>query len=348
MTEEQWLRDALTASLPDPPANPSRAADSINRARKARHRTAVLVTACAALLVAGTVTSALMRTPEKITPSGESSRIGLLESDYCPDAPRNPRAPHFFDKPTPGNPSAVPAGATLARLCAGNGHLIDVPTDPLTESLPTLIDATNDLPHLGRGVGCTDDLGYGYRIMFGYPDGSGFMVSGALYGCGFVVVGADQRLGASDLLKKFADLLRHQRSDQQAPTLTSEVRNSVACEAPQQTPPVARPEDIVVGVLCVQAAGERLKAPIPNSDLAVLRDDLRRNVRRVAYPECTNTPEIRVVGLSAWGELVTLPSICGTSQLRIVEPFPTSTWPRSWLPETRARQILDDLQSKAR
>lgn len=72
-------------------------------------------------------------------------------------------------------------------------------------------------------------------------------------------------------------------------------------------------------------------------------------VRSVAPSPCSDTAKLTLVGVTAWGELLSLPSVCGTPhQFEILEPWGTSTWPRSWLPSEPARQILDECTGRAR
>jgi hypothetical protein len=280
-------------------------------------------------------------------PTDRSSEDGALSDHHCPPAPRSPRDPEFFDEPQPGVPSVVPDGATSARLCAGNGHRVEPPADALTQGVDVLVDAVNNLPRTKKAIACTEELGYGYRIVFGYPDGSGYQVSGALYGCELVVTGSRQRLGAADLLAEYGVLLRQQRDRLKPPALSPDTADPVACVDHAPPPAVAMPQDLHVAVLCVRTPDGFLRSRIPAEDLGVLREDLLDNVRRVPFPSCNDTPEVTLVGLTVWREPVALPSVCGTSQLEVIEPWGTSTWPRSWLAGQEARQILEDLTARA-
>ena len=51
------------------------------------------------------------------------------------------------------------------------------------------------------------DLGPGYRIAFGYDDGSSFVVSGQLYGCHTLVVGSGYRADPEAAQAAFLGLL---------------------------------------------------------------------------------------------------------------------------------------------
>ena len=351
MSDEQWLREGLREAVPEPPSVPHRGPAAVSRARASRRRTTALVAAGSVLAVFGIIGTGVFLAggSDRPAPSDRTSTRGPLKSADCPpSSSEGPRGFRFFDRPQAGIPDAVPKGATSARLCAGNGHPLDLPEDALVEDVGRLVEAVNDLRRAEKDIACTQELGYGYRILFGYPDGSGYQVSGALYGCEFVITGPDQRLGAADLLEEYGDLLRQQRAQRGHATLNPNVVSTIVCDSHVPVPAVATPEDLHVAALCVRTAQGYLKAPVSAAELAVLRDDLQHNVQRVAFPQCPDATELTLVGLTVWGETVALPSVCGSSQLEVIEPWSTANWPRSWLPSQAARQIIDDITSRAR
>ena len=350
MNDDQWLRKGLRDAVPEPSPSPQRAAAAVGRARAARRRMTTLIAAGSALAVTGVIGAAVLLPPTSgdRSPSDRSSTGGPLPDDSCPPAPDDVHDPEFFDEPQADVPSEVPEGAVSARLCAGNGNRLGPPADTLTEGVNLLVDTVNGLPRAEKHLACTYELGNGYRIVFGYSDGSGYQVSGALYGCESVIVGSEQRQGADTLLKEYGALLRQQRQRLEPPALNPEVAGTIACDGQVPAPAIAMPQDLQVAVLCVRTPDGFVRSRISTEDLGVLREDLVSNVRRVPFPSCPDASEVTVVGLTVWGELVALSSVCGTSQLAVMEPWGTSTWPRSWLPGQSALQILDDLASRAR
>ncbi|MBC2961019.1 hypothetical protein [Nocardioides deserti] len=291
-------------------------------------------------------------------PADRSAVDAPVAADECPPAPAGPRDPDFFDEPRDGVPDAVPQGATSARLCPGNGHRLEVPPEALTLGVDRLVDAVNELPVPEDGFACTQELGYGYRLVLGYPDGDRYQVSGALYGCRLVIVGPDQRRGADDLLEEYAALLRAQREGEGegegegAPATDAgpgpgKVR-IIACDGPTRASAVARPDEIEQAVLCVHTADGARGTPVPAADLHLLREDLRGELPRIAFRSCPDATQVSLVGLTARGERVALGPVCGTWQLQVPEPWGTTTWPRSWVPGPAARGVLDALVAQAR
>lgn len=123
----------------------------------------------------------------------------------CPPEPEEGK-PDPIDEPDPDAPDAVPSGATSARLCQGVGTPVDGADTLLTTDVADLVDAINGLKTTPKPEMCTADMGPGYRLVFGYPDGSTFVVSGKTYGCRELVVGSGYRTPAPKALKEFQRL----------------------------------------------------------------------------------------------------------------------------------------------
>lgn len=201
MTDEQWLREGLADAVPDPPANPDRA-ESAARLAGRRRRT----TAAGALAAVGVIAGAAALTAALAGGDGGGSGDQQV-ADSPPPVSCPPMkvaddgiAEAAVDLPDPDAPDAVPEGATSARLCGGPGLVtgrtgLDQPVTDVT----ALTDAVNALEQTGPPDVCTMDLGPGYRIAFGYDDGSRFVVSLKLYGCQQVVVGSGYRGDARKL-----------------------------------------------------------------------------------------------------------------------------------------------------
>ena len=118
----------------------------------------------------------------------------------------------------------MPEGATSARLCQGPGIAFDVPEDALVTGVDDLVAAVNDLDVTGEPEVCTMDLGPGYRIAFGYDDGSTFVISGQLYGCQTLVVGSTLPRRPGGRTGGFLGLLDQQREADGEPTDEPEAR----------------------------------------------------------------------------------------------------------------------------
>jgi hypothetical protein len=210
MSDDQWLRDGLADAVPEPPINPDRAHAAERLARRRRRTTSLAVAGTAAAVVAGAVLAA------SLTRGGDDggSDDDLLVAEpspvvECPPAPKD-GAIDPIDVPDPAAPDAVPEGATSARLCQGPGMEFQAPDAALVTDVEALVAAVNALEPTGPPEVCTLDLGPGYRIAFGYDDGSTFVVSGQLYGCHTLVVGSGYRTNPEAAEKEFRTLLRAQ------------------------------------------------------------------------------------------------------------------------------------------
>lgn len=343
--DEQWLRDGLASAVPEPPTHPDRARAAESLARRQRRTTAAVAGAMASVVVIAGLSAALSlgggSDPDRAPaddPTGTDTQV------QCPPVVKRPSTDGFFDEPDPDLPGEVPPGATSVRICAGNGNRLDVPADALegASGVEQLTDAVNDLPVPDGDLGCTDELGYGYRLVFDYPDEPDFLVSGALYGCQFVTFGSEQRPGADDLLQTFGDLLREERATRPALEWEPPPLSTLPCDEPT-TPAVARPEDVEIAVFCVRTNDGFRIAEVSDQDLEVLRSDLLRNVDNYAWPDCITQPETALVGLTRWGEGVTLSSVCLLSQYAVQAPWGTSDWGLSWRPGDEAHAILGRL-----
>ena len=195
MSDEQWLREGLAGAVPPPPVNPERARAAERLARRRRRTTSLAV-----LGTAGAVAAVAVLTATLVAGGDDGKPDQQVASDppppvECPPIKvRNGTAEgSAIDQPDPDVPGAVPEGATSARLCQGPGTTFDVPEDALVTGVDGLVAEVNALPETGEPEVCTMDLGPGFRIAFGYDDGSTFVVSGQLYGCRTLVVGSGYR-----------------------------------------------------------------------------------------------------------------------------------------------------------
>lgn len=123
----------------------------------------------------------------------------------CPHAPAEGESDPI-DEIDPDAPDAVPTGATSVRLCQGPGTELTGADTLLTDGVDDLIAAINALETTGEPDLCKADLGPGYRMVFGYPDGTTFVASGKTYGCEELVVGSSYRAAATEPLELFREL----------------------------------------------------------------------------------------------------------------------------------------------
>ncbi|KAA1421211.1 hypothetical protein F0U44_02550 [Nocardioides humilatus] len=219
MTDENWLREGLADAVPEPPINPDRARGAERLARRRRRQATAGVLATVGAVAGVAVLSATLAAGDG-GKAGDRSVADAPPPVTCPQTTADggvvPMDP--IDNPDPSLPDAVPAGASSARLCQGAGTTIEVPADALTTDLDGLADAINGLEGSGPPEVCTLDLGPGYRIVFGYGDGSTFVVSGQLYGCHTLVVGSGYRVDPEAAEQAFLDRLVQQQADQPDPT----------------------------------------------------------------------------------------------------------------------------------
>jgi hypothetical protein len=343
MSDEQWLREGLADAVPQPPAVPDRAQAAERRARQ-RRRTTVLAAggAAAAVAAVAVLTTTLGRGGEEVAPSGDPTASDTPAGvPACPPAPR-PGREEPLDQPDPSAPDAVPDGATSARLCQGLGNPIDTPVDALVTDVDALAAVVNGLPTAPAEQMCTQELGPGYRIAFGYDDGSQFVVSGQLYGCRSVVVGSTTRTGADEPWDRFAELLRAQRDAAEPPAEPTLADDACTTSAPSSA--VAGAEDLTVAALCIGEGDRARRADISPAELDQLLADVEANKGQGGTLRCgVDPPWPRIVGLSAWGDRITVYSACGTTWFLLDD-----TGGLSWTPGPEAEQLLEDLISRAR
>lgn len=214
MTDEQWLREGLADAVPPPPTNPDRARTAERLARRRRRTTALAVVGTAgAVAAAAVLTATLAGGDDTDRPEGVVADDPPALVECPPIKVRGGVAEgSAIDQPHPDAPADVPDGATSARLCQGPGTRFRAPDEALVDDagVAGLVEAINALADAPEHQMCTMDLGPGFRIAFGYGDGSTFVVSGELYGCRTLVVGSGYRADAAAAQEAYLDLLEAQ------------------------------------------------------------------------------------------------------------------------------------------
>lgn len=161
------------------------------------------ITAVAAILVLVTLFAA----PDD--DGDEQARDGVPSESVappeCPPAPAEGESDPI-DEIDPEAPDAVPGGATSVRLCQGPGTELTDAGTLLTDDVDDVVAVINGLETTGEPELCTADIGPGFRMVFGYPDGTTFIVSGKTYGCHELVVGSSYRVPATEPLELFRQL----------------------------------------------------------------------------------------------------------------------------------------------
>lgn len=264
----------------------------------------------------------------------------------CPDAPPTGLIPG--DRPDPDLPDRVPPGATSVRLCAGGDDYTGVisPYDALTTHVATLVRAVNRQPATDR-PGCVRRWAPTYRMAFGYPDGSRFLVSGSMTSCSRLVAGSGWRADPYPPLRTFVHRLFDQRATAEPPG--PDLRPAeLSCGDQRQygySWPLGRPADLAVAVLCFGEPNhprQARRATVPAKDLPVLLDSMRTDTFSVAgVLGCRPWPrrEYWLVGESAWQDPVAVTKHCEALAVHGT---------REWIPRGRAGRIVERLISAAR
>ena len=336
MTDERWLREGLADAVPEAPQAPGRAQAARERASRARRRTATAVLAGTAAVVAIGVVGAIafQRDPGSTGPAGPTaSDTSPYDAPACPPPPRPGGPSDKLDRPDPDLPDAVPDGATSVRLCQGEGTSFDVPEDALVTDVDAMVGSVDSLAKVPPPNMCRADLGPGYRLVFDYPDGTRFVASGQLYGCGAVVVGSGYRGHAEIPFNRFVDLLRAQRETAE-PLSTPPA--DVSCDQGPSSP-IAHATDLAVAALCLGDRGVAISA----DDLARLRDDMQANRSDHTDPGCLGPASPSLVGFSAWGDRIEIQSTCTTISYALPEGY-------YWTPSQEAQEVLNTLVARVR
>ena len=303
MSDEQWLRDALEESVPEPPST-DRLAGVRRRRRTTGRRKGLLAGAVAAVAVAAVAVPLAVRGGEAPV-AREQAPLTAGGTPIPPDCP-SPTA-------APSGPDRIPADPVAVRLCAGGVPWL-APVDALTTDPGRIADAVNRQKVLDPGaVGpCTLELGRAYQLVFGYADGSTAVASGELYGCRMLMVGGTQRSGADAPWDAFVSALREQRAASSPPATLDP--GTPSCQSAHDTgaSPIAGPEDMIGGRLCTLVGDRWVEASATQADIRAIVDDFRRaQPMTTGSVVCLDHRQWMVVGTTAWADLVKVQAECG-------------------------------------
>ncbi len=220
---EDSLRDSLHRAVPPPPPEASRSEGArAYAARARRRRTGVLAAGAVAVVVAAIAVVPSLVSDGRVT-DGQRGNDPVAAPTQTQQSQRpGELLDEPFECPTGAGPAGpigtspegtIPSGAVLARVCAVQQDGVDwvPPPDALTMDVDSVIKTLNELPVAEDRMGCDEDLGPAYVMVFQYPDGHMVQVRGDLYGCKLVSFGALERLGAADALHAYFDALADQR-----------------------------------------------------------------------------------------------------------------------------------------
>jgi hypothetical protein len=341
MSDEKWLRDGLADAVPEPPANPDRAQAAESMARRRRRTTALAVVGTAGAVAAAAVLTATLASGGDDSDAVDTASKGPAFVVECPPIKltKGGAEDTEIDQPDPSAPDAVPNGATSARLCQGPGMAFEVPEDALVTGVDDLVAAVNDLEVTGEPEVCTMDLGPGYRMAFGYDDGSTFVISGQLYGCRTLVVGSTYRADPEAAQAAFLELLAAQ-AETGDDASGGDAADEVSC-ADGTSAPGADLAALTTALLCIDdGSGTQVSAVIDPADLDLLLDDMATHQTTGTLRCAAAPPYPFIVGADDSGARVTLPSECATSWWRLPNG-------KAWTPGDDAIAILDRLVEEA-
>lgn len=341
---EDWLREGLAGAVPDPPGSPDRAAAARGRARRARRRTTIGAAAgvVASLAVVGVVSTSLRDGSSRDDTAAAPS--SPFDVPGCPtDDPAGPNL-----EADSSAPADVPSGAVSVRMCQGPGTPVDVPADALVTKVGTIVAAVNELETTPAPEMCPADIGPGYRLVFGYDGGRTFVVTGELSKCRIVQVGSTLRGDSRAPWDRFFALLQEQRDRLDPPPLPAAPDGCDAGwdMAPGATP-LGRPEDLAVAALCISdgSGDPSERAEIAQADLQILVSDVAAHtaVEQQAL-DCRAGPTfVRIVGLTAWGDRVSLRDQCSLDWFS-ADGDPSG---RVWHPGREGEAVLERLVAEA-
>ncbi len=342
MTDEKWLRDGLADAVPDPPLNPDRAQAAEGLARKRRRTTALAVVGAAGAVAAAAVLTVALGSGGDGNDAVDTTSEGPAFVVECPPITVGKGGiAEGVDEPDPDAPDAVPEGATSARLCQGVGTELEVPEEALVSGVDDLVAAVNAQDVTGEPQMCTMDLGPGYRIAFGYDDGSSFVVSGQLYGCHTLVVGSGYRADPEAAQAAFLGLLDEQQRDADGETSADAAAADLACSYDQPVFPTGNHADLTAAILCIDdGSGTQESAEIDEADLELLVHDMATHQSTAVLRCAAAPPWPTIIGADDAGTAIAIPSECGTGFWRLPNGM-------AWMPSQEAVAILDELVEEA-
>lgn len=347
---EQELRRRLLDAVPEPPADPSRAANARRLATRRRHRV-VVATGVAVVMLAIGVPVALTQQGEHRADPAPANQVPTEKVLDCP-APATGSTPP--DSLAGNGADSLEPGATTARLCRPGGIAWQPPADELDEGVSELVKLVNRTPVFeptDRQV-CPSNLGPTWGVLFGYPDGSTRFVTAAAYGCEGITVGGVTRGGWDDaraLVQRFVALLLAQRGGREP---AEPINVPLSCGGTWMMSDMSAlsvlgndPQPALTSAILCWKRDTNSDEPIRTSRISA--DELRILLADMAAHRTARPPEasscaspriqLRILGSNAWGDRFAFFEDCGEF---LVADGPGSSY---WKPGEAAQRILDNL-----
>jgi hypothetical protein len=330
---EQELRGELARAVPDPPEDLGRAAAARRMAHRHRRRRtglAAVVAATAAVVAVVAVPSILGQRDRSgsgvtVTEDSESTpTTSLGEEGY--------QCPHG-DEPRPlVSPSTeLPGGAVRARICAADPSAWTAPADALEVPIDELVVLINSADPVPSDAVCPAVVGDAFTMTFQYDDGRTFGIRGDTGGCDTIVVGGEERYGASELVDIYAELLAEQRAEREpsaSPGIDPQCPSQGEVDAWQTILFDDMRLDLVVAIACEYTQGALPReVALDEATLAAINDDITAHVSGdVPYVCEYSGPSYEIRGADSWGDPYLLVGECGLGyfsyQGRYWEPSP--------------------------
>jgi len=254
-----------------------------------------------------------------------------------------------FACPEPDAPAShadadsIPTGANAVLLCRGPGNHFQEPADALETNVDDLVELVNTQPDQERPDGCTDEMGIGYRLVFGYPDGTAMDLTGQMYGCDHFQVGDTNKQNPHLLWDFVISGLQDQRSSSTPPGAPGLPECG---DRTRSTSVIGRSSEMTRAVMCPfffrqRDVGRDGSAMFSDADLAGLladQADTERTGDQFPDADCAqDRREFDIVGVTAWGDAVSLDGICGF--LHDEDGY--------WAPGAQAQAVIDRLYDEA-
>jgi hypothetical protein len=304
--DEQWLRERLTAAVPEVPAVPSRAANARERHRRAVRRRAVITVAGAVLVVlAGALPVALTRSADDAGPVAPTSPTATSTGTAVPELTCS-------NSTRGGGSGTLPSGPVAIRLCGGRPMGAPPPADVLTSGTARVVAAFRGLP--APAVGCLGRPGNRYTMLVGYADGTIRRVELDMSGCGTVTLGREVFGSPDKPYDAFLDAVRAQRTTTVPPAT---VETPTCPRFAASISPLGEPGQIVKARLCVgygEPGGVETSVEVPAEDLKDFLASWQADSHHPATKSsgCSpTTPNWELAGVDPWGDLVTIEAECG-------------------------------------
>lgn len=190
---------------------------------------------------------------------------------------------------------------------------------------------------------CDAELGDGWGLLIGYPDGRTQQVAGQNYGCGLLDVGDKTGAGALEVWQAVLDRLWSQRRHEPAPI----ARGRPTCAGDFRTDVVADPSTIDRAVACLQGDDRQLTVRLDSDEIDILAHDWLTSTTQKQVDDCA-WPGVTIRGITTWNESTTLIYACGAwNHYKDQVSTAAGVTEISTLPGDSAQALLDKIVAQA-